>query len=256
MARWPITFQSSPSLHARGVPLDEGQDQAAVVVQRADPDPAGRDRAGAVVLPALQAQARAGPFPQPGLQVLGVLAAPLGQAVAQPRARQHVREQPLLLRRRSRGSASTSTNRKCTCGTWAMAGSTAAMVRITSASTTGDRSGPKWAAGTVMPEQPAGVQGGQLGVGHRARPVALDHAAGDRLGVGPGGRERFRCGEEDLSLRGGRGDAHRAPARTGPGRPSGPRPGRAPRPGPGRPPPRARGRSGSTSRPNRSISSW
>ncbi len=35
-----------------------------------------------------------------------------------------------------------------------MAGSTAAMIRITSASTTGDRSGPKWAAGTVIPSSP------------------------------------------------------------------------------------------------------
>ena len=35
-----------------------------------------------------------------------------------------------------------------------MAGSTAAMVLITSASTTGDRSGPPWAAGTVIASRP------------------------------------------------------------------------------------------------------
>ena len=28
VARWPITFQSSSTVHARGVPLDERQDQA------------------------------------------------------------------------------------------------------------------------------------------------------------------------------------------------------------------------------------
>ncbi len=82
-----------------------------------------------------------------------MLAAPLGQAVAQPR--------PASTSANSRSCwaslpwvASTSTNRKWACGIWAIAGSVAAMIRMTSASTTGDRSGPKWAAGTVIPSSP------------------------------------------------------------------------------------------------------
>src|SRR6202044_354049 len=76
-------------------PVDEGEPQPVRVVERADPDPAGRDRAGAVVLPALQPRRRA--RMQPGLQVLRVLAASLGDAVAEAGAGQDVREQPLLL---------------------------------------------------------------------------------------------------------------------------------------------------------------
>ena len=49
-------------LDAVGVALDEGQHELAVVVQRADPDPAGRERAGAVVLAAVQPQARRPPW--------------------------------------------------------------------------------------------------------------------------------------------------------------------------------------------------
>jgi hypothetical protein len=70
-------------LHAIGVTLDERQHQAAVVVERADPEPVGGDRPGAVVL--APGQHRPGPLPaQPGLQVLGVLAASFGARAAEP----------------------------------------------------------------------------------------------------------------------------------------------------------------------------
>ena len=72
------------------------------------------------------------------------------------------------------------------------------MVRITSASTTGDRSGPKWAAGTVIPSRPLASRAASSAYGTvpaRSRPIT---PLAIELGVGPGRRERFRCGEENL----------------------------------------------------------
>src|SRR5947209_10931983 len=57
--------------------------QAIRVVEGGDADPAGRQRARAVVLAPGQAQPGSGPD-QLGLQVLGVRPAPFGHRVAQP----------------------------------------------------------------------------------------------------------------------------------------------------------------------------
>ena len=120
-----MTSQSLVDRDPRRVARHERGDEPAVVVERADRDPARRERAGAVVLAAVEASGRRR-YASAGLQVLGVRAAALGQRVADPRAGQHVGEQARLLRGVPQ-TRSTSTNRKCAWGTCAIDGSTAAM---------------------------------------------------------------------------------------------------------------------------------
>ena len=88
-SRWPAGPSRSSRRRgdARRVTLDEREHEMAFVVERGDADPAGRDRAGGVVLAAVKAHLAVGPA-HPGLQVLGVVSAAFGQGVAEPAARQ------------------------------------------------------------------------------------------------------------------------------------------------------------------------
>jgi hypothetical protein len=141
-------------VHAGSVAADEREHEAAGVVERADPDPAGGEGSGRVVLPAGQAWTGAGPgarstgagageAAQPRLQVLRVQPAALGLPVAEPGPAEHLAEQPPLLLGRAPD-------------------------------------------GEHVHEQPARVKRRELGGRRCPRPVALDHPVGDRLRVHKG----------------------------------------------------------------------
>ena len=144
-------------------------------------------------------------------------------------------------------------NRKCAWGTWAIAGSTAAIVRMTSASTLAGRSGPPCSRGTVMASSPLASRAASSATGtapDRSRsitPGAIE-AAYSRAAVTASAAEAIAGASAD-------GRAHPATEST---RSSSDRPssgsGTAARSSPAA---TSSSRTiGSTVRPNRSTSSW